>query len=102
MNEKLKNLLNYDPLAEAEKMTGESYKESDATTWLGIGLLQENRKAKEALLREKDDSLFQNKLEDYVRIITNEGFEKVLEIPFEYSDREEVRSETFFVYWKSS
>ena len=52
--ESFDDILNYDPLLEAEKATGLSYKEDPGTQGLGFVLLQENaqRKKDELMLRE--------------------------------------------------
>lgn len=103
MNKELKDLLNFDSLDTAERMTGRSYKEHEDVVGLGFLLLQDNSRQKEVLLRAIDDSLFSNKLSDYTRIIAAEGFEKVLEIPFEVKESYDPapRQEKFFVYWKA-
>lgn len=104
MNKELKDLLNFDSLSTAEKITGRSYKEHEDVVGLGILLLHDNARRKETLLRAIDDSLFSNKLSDYERIIAAEGFEKVSEVPFELKESydPEPRQEKFFIYWKKS
>lgn len=104
----LGNLLDIDPLAEAEKITGKSYKDEDPdypvpgfneTSALGFALNFEHARNKERVLQEMDDTCFRNTLEDYTRIITEEGFEKILEIPFIGDGWGEPVNDTFFVYW---
>lgn len=77
MKEKLDELLKYDSLAEAEKITGKHSQESLSTVWLGIGLLQKNTKAKNAILDQTDDTFLTNTIEDYIRKLTDYGFEQV-------------------------
>jgi len=89
----LNELLNFDSIAEAERLAGTSYKESDAVTWLGLGLMQEKNKRLNAILSERKDSLFSNTLTYYEMVIAEEGFVKVLELPIVGTE------DTFFIYW---
>lgn len=104
----LKDLLDIDPLAEAEKITGRSYKEEDPnypvpgmneTTAIGFSLNYAHGRRKERILREMDDTTSYNSLEDYIRIITEEGFVKVLELPFIGDGWGDPVNETLFVFW---
>ena len=96
-NTELLEVLHTDPLLSAEKLTGKSYKEDEGTQWLGFGIMQEKRKIVDRELTERGDTVFQNYLDRYQRIITEYGFELALEIPFiaKYDGAEE----RFFVYW---
>jgi len=81
-DEILKEILEYDPLGAAERLIGASYKESEATMALGfLGHINHNDR-KNAALAKLDDTQFSNTLENYTRIIREEGFEKVLAVPF--------------------
>jgi hypothetical protein len=56
----LEKLLKYDSLAEAEKVTGKSYKDDKITAHLGfIGILQNNIKKENALLLLDDKILYE-------------------------------------------
>lgn len=81
-DELLTKLLSYDPLDNAEHITGKSYKTDERTMAIGfidhLRATQERRETLELL----DDTAFSNTVERYTRIITEEGFERVLEIPF--------------------
>lgn len=79
-------LLAVDPLAEAERITGVSYKDKEhgegfdnPATALGLILMQTNAVAKDKVLRETGDTVFSNELPRYQTIIEKYGFEKVLE-----------------------
>ena len=78
-NDDLDTLLQFDPLARAEQITGVSYKEDEGTVSVGLILMQANSQAKEAALRAQNDSVFSNKLDRYLEIIAAEGFYKVYE-----------------------
>lgn len=86
----LEEMLRFDSLAEAEKMTGQSYKEDEATTWLGMAIGMSNADRKNAELRDRDDTLLSNDYDRYARIVGEMGFSKVLEVPFtsRYSEPE--------------
>lgn len=97
----LDTLLRADPLAEAEEITGISYKEDDATIALGLVLNMDISERKKKALEARGDTLFSNDLERYISIIENYGFERVLEIPFEGKSycTGPAPKEQFFVYW---
>ena len=107
IDRKLAKLLGVDPLLEAEKITGESYKESAGTSGLGMLLMQDNHASKEALLSLTNDTCFRNKTDEYIAKIQEEGFEQVLlenfTISTGYSGEplpvEEHKNERFFVFW---
>jgi len=103
MSNELKQLLNYDPLNEAEKATGRSYKSDEFTSNLGMLNMIQNANKKEAILRLSRDSVFCNHLTDYLEIICEEGFEKVLELPFAGRswNGETPPPETFYIFWHS-
>lgn len=71
----LKKLLNYDSLAEAEKITGVSYKGDDTTTGLGMLLMWDNAEKKEKILSAQDDTLFSETESEYLRKVMDFGFE---------------------------
>lgn len=96
----LDNLLNYDPLATAEKITGMHYKDGGVSLdnpTIGIGLLlaQRNAAEKNAILDELDDTKLSNNLDRYQSIITNYGFEQVLADEWKSGHGHE---ETYFIY----
>lgn len=70
----LDDLLHFDSLAEAEKLTGQSYKDSDGTTWLGLLMHVENNERKEKALRARDDTFYNILWPDFVAVIEDEGF----------------------------
>ena len=95
-SQELGEMLRFDPLHEAEKLTGESYKQSDVTSSLGLLMsIEHNKKLREAL-ESQDDTVLLNQLDNYVRIITEEGFESVLTIPFIGNNKAD---ESLNIYW---
>lgn len=94
-------LLNLDPLSVAEELTGHSYKADEATGLLGLLIAMEHGEAKNQHLIAQDDTTLSNELDRYVRIITELGFELVLDVPFDapgWGDDDPTRHEHFFVY----
>lgn len=93
--------LSYDALAEAEKETGHSYKTDKDTGMRGMLDHVMHGGRKDALLRAADDTVLSNDLDRYLRIISEEGFEQVLRLPFVavgYGGKD-ARDEVFYVFW---
>lgn len=90
-------LLGVDPLADAEKFTGKSYKEDHDTMSLGALMHMAHAREKETALRFSDDTVMLNDLERYLRIAHEEGFEKVLEVPF--ASPHHATEEKLFFFW---
>lgn len=89
MPDPLREMLTFDPLAEAERITGQSYKDNEgmnAATGLGMALMWEHAAQKNAVLTARGDTTFSNKLERYQAIIEANGFEHVLRVPFQHYD----------------
>lgn len=83
-------LLKTDPLAEAEEITGESYKTSKATMALGFLKMHELNRDKDSLLGSNQDTVYSMKTEEWESAIKAMGFEEILTIPFKsegYEDK---------------
>jgi hypothetical protein len=76
-------LLNTDPLLEAEKLTGKSYKDDDETMRLGFGLHMINSQMKQDALSKVNDTHWSITWLDFSQILADEGFERVLHIDFQ-------------------
>lgn len=99
--QKLNDMLKFDPLQAAEDLLGKSYKTNDDVTMLGLAISQIHNAQKNAALDQAGDSKFSNDLISYKHIISDIGFEQVLEIPFQvpgWNDSDPVRNEKFFAY----
>lgn len=92
--------LRFDPLGEAERLTGDSYKTDPATMALGIGLLMESGARKSQLLESNDDTRFSIDFDEARRIFASLGFRELVEIPTvsQYSPSEAM---TFIVAWSN-
>jgi len=95
-------LLKTDGLSEAEKITGESYKNDKLTEMIGFGIMMRTGEELRELLTAQDDTLSSNKTPDYLRKITDFGFVKIFEEPFiyiaDYGQREEYK-ETHYIFF---
>lgn len=74
MNEEIEEALNYDPLLEAEKLTGKDYKECLATTALGFDLMRKHADKKEALLFLNQDTSLGKNLSQQLEVLYGMGF----------------------------
>lgn len=94
-------LLKFDPLDAAEQITGASYKCDEGTSALGFLLALRHNEVKNAHLEAAGDTTLSNELDRYVSIITNMGFELVLDLPFDspgWGDDDPVRHEHYYIY----
>lgn len=78
----INDALHFDPLAEAERVTGSLYKGSMETIELGVMLMQTHGVKKKQMLEANDDTTLSNKLDRYLRIVGEEGFREILKVPF--------------------
>lgn len=95
------DILKFDPLSAAEQLTGKSYKEDQDTSLIGLGLAMQHGELKDKRLKDLDDTVLSNDLDRYQRIITEMGFELVLDLPFDapgWDAGDPVRKEHFFIY----
>lgn len=81
-NEAVAAALRYDPLAEAEKLTGQSYKESEGTSMLGFAMRLEHAKNKRALLEFTGDTYFGIPWTDFKAMLPKLGFKILFVEPF--------------------
>ena len=97
-------LLRVDTLAEAEKFTGESYKDSEVTSALGFVILQVVGKLKEERMSETKDTAWGCSLEDYLEVVGLLGFELAYEeeVEFDSGYKESKRKEKLLVFAERS
>ena len=77
--EYIDQLLSFDALSQAEKITGESYKEDELTSSLGMLMHIQNGERKRQLLAEAGDTHWGSKFHEAVAIALDLGFELVYE-----------------------
>lgn len=94
LSNQIENLLQFDPLAEAESVTGLSYKESEETSALGVLLHMAHSKAKDKALQETGDTCYSNTLAQQIAVFEGMGFELV------YSGKVEGTDDSFYIYWR--
>ncbi|UVG35239.1 hypothetical protein SEA_CECE_233 [Microbacterium phage Cece] len=99
MTNSFDDMLNYDPLLEAEKATGLSYKEDPGTSALGFLLMHENAERKREELGLRGDTYSQMPFEEAVDVVLDAGFTLVYaQILADPSNSMPVH---FYLYWKS-
>jgi len=81
--------LKYDSLSEAEKITGKSYKEDELTGKIGFMNHVLHSQKKNDLLNSVDDTTFSESEEEYLRKVTDFGFEILLKDEFETKEGKE-------------
>lgn len=77
MSTEFDKILNFDPLYEAEKITGKSYKEDPGTEGLGLLLLQESAQRKQEELALRGDFYRNIPFTEAVDVAKDAGFEPV-------------------------
>lgn len=99
MTEDFQRLLDTDALAEAEKITGRSYKEDPLTKALGFGMHIRLTETKREELALRDDTYYASPWTDTLRIYRDLGFEIVHSHRFP-SSRQTVELDAFVVLWR--
>lgn len=94
----IEDLINFDPLHEAEKITGKSYKEDEDTDRLGLSLAISNNVRKEKILRNLGDTSFSMEMEDYMEVITNIGFDIVYTEEFSNPRIEHTKEKLYILF----
>ncbi len=89
MSNDFDSILNYDPLLEAEKLTGKSYKEDDQTSALGLLMHMEHGRRKREELALRGDTYWGMPYAEAMDIFLGQGFVPVWGYSFE--DRGAVR-----------
>jgi hypothetical protein len=97
VDEELDQVLRFDGLDAAEKITGNSYKEDKATMALGFLLFSTNNDRKQELLDERDDTHFNTSFADALRIYQDEGFKVVYDEEFFGSNG---ATEHYVILWR--
>lgn len=96
MNEDLQQALRYDGLADAERLTGKSYKEDESLVWLGMALMQKQNETKNALLFLNRDTISNRQtIPEFFEILADMGFREILKLAIEGTQ------DHFHVFWKS-
>lgn len=96
------DLLKFDPLAEAEKLTGKSYKTDSGTEALGFLMHIQHNERKNAALEVMQDTSFSRDMEWMRGFMEREGFELAHKHDFVYVDKyfnEGPRNECVEYYW---
>lgn len=87
LSETAERLMSTDALLEAERITGSSYKDDEATAALGLGIHLQLGAQKQAVLSELDDTHWNVSWTNFLRIALEEGFVEVRRREHEYKER---------------
>lgn len=93
------DILNFDALNTAEKITGKSYKEDKETELLGIALHIGHAEDKKARLMESCDSYFSQPLENYLSIVYELGFQIAYTEEIPPKKDEDRLSDAYFIFY---
>lgn len=85
----LDQLLKFDPLAEAERTTGNSYKDDPGTSLLGLALALAHGDRKREALQTGDDTHYGTSFADTLRIYAELGFSVIADRPFQDDEHTE-------------
>jgi hypothetical protein len=100
MKNEIKELQDSDPLWDAEKITGKSYKESKATKALGFLMHLEKGNKMRELMESTDDTKFSETVEEYIRKITDFGFEQILKEDFQAKGwGDDLTDNSLYIFW---
>ncbi len=95
MDKDLEQALSYDPIADAEKRTGRSYKKDVSVAMQGWALMQAQRETKDALLfLNRDTNSTRQTIPEFLGILVEMGFREVLKLPIADTP------DHFYVFWK--
>lgn len=100
MTKQFDDMIHFDPLAAAEKLTGKSYKEDTDTVLLGMLLTQEHHKMKKDEFSLRGDTYYGMNFDDAVSIIKGIGFEEVFSEEFTSRFSKDI-PEQFKLFWKN-
>jgi len=77
-DKKIKALLDFDGLAEAERVTGQSYKENDGVSFLGMIFAMEKGQKMEQAMKATNDAYYHIDFSEYLSILYDIGFESLI------------------------
>lgn len=86
MTKQFDDLLNMDPLLEAENITGKSYKDDEDTTMLGMALHMLKNEQVRLELGLRGDTYYSMTYDEYMAVAHNLGFVTMLSLPFTNGD----------------
>lgn len=97
----IEELMRVDPLAEAEKLTGRSYKEDGGVAALGMLISRRHQDILAAeLLLNRDTNAYEQTADQFLEVVKDLGFEQVLELHFEtrFRPEDEPQADRFLVF----
>ena len=98
-DKKIDRALKFDALAEAEKITGKSYKNDELTESLGFLMHIEAGAAKKKLLQEAGDTHFRMTPQEFIDVIVGYGFEVGYMEQFVDDHYDEPSNSTLYIFF---
>lgn len=93
-------VLRYDGLADAEEMTGASYKDSEFTEAIGMQNVMEHIQKKRAKLEQLGDSHYRMRFPAFIELVLSLGFEEIYRQEFVGEDSWNRNcDELYLVFW---
>lgn len=88
-------LLKFDGLAEAERITGKSYKEDELTKGIGLAAVMANNMRTTEALKQTNDTHFGMTAVEFIAMLGEIGFQEVYRQPFTSSGGDQM----FYMFW---
>jgi hypothetical protein len=106
IEETIHRLKSFDPLASAEKITGESiHNPNSLAVSLGLLMHMDKHSALDKLYDNIDDTKFSNTVEEYIRKVSKAGFEVIYTEDFtytpDYETKRKQQQEKLYVLWNA-
>jgi len=98
--EDVDELLEFDPLDTAEKITGESCHTDKGTVGLGMLFAMKHNQHKSEVLEARGDTVFSMPLDKYLDIVKDLGFVQVMDVPFQTEHDGKMITEHLLAYWR--
>lgn len=97
----IENLVKMDPIAVAEKITGQPYEDDNTTMALGMMLQMEQGAAIKEEMSLRDDSFYGSKFADALRVLDEMGFAIIHQHEYVYSSFDtDAVPDRFIVLWR--
>lgn len=100
MTAEFDKLIDFDPLNEAESLTGKSYKEDESTAALGTFLHLEKMKEVQMEMALRDDFHYSISWKDSLRILNELGFEEIYSKSFNRELCGFLYNDCYKIFWK--
>ena len=87
--DQIEEALRQDPIADAERIVGQGWKDDESVGWLGMDLQKRKSEALGRMLTTTGDTTFSMSVEEYASALDRFGFHEVYREPFRARDHDE-------------